>query len=75
MDGHAHLASWIRANRIKRGWTQRELGRRVGAVHMTVSRWETCLNVPSLAQFRALCLVFGSSADRALGLVSRDSAA
>ncbi len=41
----------LRALRRARGWSQAELGRRLGVANVTVSRWETKEHSPSRAQW------------------------
>jgi len=65
MDG---VGKWVRVNRLANGWTQTELGSRIGSDSGSVSRWERDAGLPSLVQFRRLCLEFECSADKPLGL-------
>jgi transcriptional regulator with XRE-family HTH domain len=53
------LRKSIRVLRRERRWSQRELARRIGVSHMSVSHWETSRNEPSARQLRALSEAFG----------------
>lgn len=53
----------IRELRKQAGWTQRELGERVGAHSNTVARWERGDVSPDSRSRRLLELVFGVTSD------------
>lgn len=66
-----HFRDWVRANRIRCGWSQAELASRLGVDVGTISRWERVtrsLGLPNLLDFRNLCALFVVSADVALQL-------
>jgi transcriptional regulator with XRE-family HTH domain len=48
------LGDRIRRAREEKGWTQAELGRRLGVSNVTVGRWETGLRVPRMRYLRIL---------------------
>lgn len=62
-----HIAAFIRARRRALGWTQTELGRRIGVRHTHVSYWETGTNMPGASAIVRLCTALGCSADELLG--------
>ena len=53
----------IRALREERGWTQLELGNKLGVTPVTVYNWERGQHMPTASQLRALARVFGVSMD------------
>jgi transcriptional regulator with XRE-family HTH domain len=50
MDIHA----WVKAARTHKGWTQGELGERLGVVKQNVSAWENGHHEPSIGQMLAI---------------------
>jgi len=59
---------WIAGLRSAQGWTQKELGRRLGGVSAArVSDWEHDRRAVSKAYAKALAGLLGVSADRFLG--------
>jgi transcriptional regulator with XRE-family HTH domain len=65
------VGEWLRRKRIERGLTQAQLARRLRTESAAVSRWERGQHLPSLDQFRQLCLTLVASADDGLGLPRR----
>lgn len=58
----------IAALRNERGWSQRELGRRMGDMTgQTVHHWERGHHTPSLEKARQLAEAFGISLDELVG--------
>ena len=57
----------IRDLRIDRGWTQLQLGKRIGAAKSTVSGYESEDRQLTPALIHQLCDLFGCSADYLLG--------
>jgi len=53
----------IRELREGRGWTQLELGNRLGVTPVTVYNWERGQHMPTAPQLRALARAFGVSMD------------
>ena len=53
----------IRELRETRGWTQLELGNKLGVTPVTVYNWERGQHMPTAPQLRALALAFGVSMD------------
>jgi transcriptional regulator with XRE-family HTH domain len=62
------LGEWIQKGRAAKGWTQLQLALHFEIDPGTASRWERNKLVPDANQLRALCELFGSSADVALSL-------
>lgn len=69
------LASGLRELRKAEGWTQEELGERIGVAGATISRWESGEHVPQKHHLHALeeCygLAFGNLVDRFVNLAAR----
>jgi transcriptional regulator with XRE-family HTH domain len=74
------LAKFIRTQRQKHGWTQRELARRLDVTINSVQGWEREVSVsadhpgrppsvPNPYQIRALSKLFATSADKLLKLL------
>ena len=57
----------IRELRQAMGWTQAQLGKRIGAVKSTVSEYESEKHQLDPATIHALCDLFGCTADYLLG--------
>lgn len=57
----------IYAERTRRGWSQRELGRRIFVHQVTVSHWESGKRLPDVVSLCALADVFGVTTDSLLG--------
>ena len=53
----------IRELREERGWTQLELGNKLGVTPVTVYNWERGQHMPTALQLRALAGTFGISMD------------
>lgn len=53
----------IRELREARGWTQLELGNKLGVTPVTVYNWERGQHMPTALQLRALAGAFGVSMD------------
>jgi transcriptional regulator with XRE-family HTH domain len=49
----------IRELREERGWTQLELGNKLGVTPVTVYNWERGQHIPTALQLRSLARVFG----------------
>ncbi|HEY4036077.1 MAG TPA: LamG-like jellyroll fold domain-containing protein [Ktedonobacteraceae bacterium] len=64
-------ADLLRAERIKRGWTQARVAEAVGVDARTVGRWERGKALPYPYFREQLCLLFGKTAQQ-LGLLSAD---
>ena len=57
----------LRDLRVSRGWTQAQLGKRIGAAKSTVSGYENGDRQLTPALINALCDLFGCTADYLLG--------
>jgi transcriptional regulator with XRE-family HTH domain len=53
----------LRALRADRGWTQEQLGRRIGVTNVTVSRFESGIRRPSIKVFQRIAESFGLTTD------------
>lgn len=60
------VGACIAALRREKGWTQAELGEKLGVTNKTVSRWETGAYMPDLAVLTALCEILGVGASELL---------
>jgi transcriptional regulator with XRE-family HTH domain len=58
---------WLKAQRLKKNWTQVYVAIQIGANDTEVSRWETGNAVPSLYFREKLCALFGTTPEE-LGL-------
>jgi eukaryotic-like serine/threonine-protein kinase len=58
----------LRQERIRHNWHQQELASKLGTTPVTVSRWETGSQQPSLYFRQKLCVLFGKSPEE-LGLI------
>ena len=61
-------ADKIKELRQARGWTQAELGRRLGVTRNGINSWEQGLSMPSPASLVDLARIFSVSTDYLLGL-------
>ena len=50
MSESGNMSAIIRSLRMERGWTQEELGERVGVSAQAVSKWETGQSLPDISQ-------------------------
>ena len=48
--------------RKQRGWSQEQLGAKIGVTRQTVSKWETGDTTPELAKLIEFCLLYTSDA-------------
>ena len=55
--------STIRALREKKGYTQKQLGERVGVSDKTVSKWELCRGLPDISLLEPLAAALGVSVE------------
>ncbi len=53
----------IRELREERGWTQLQLGNKLGVTPVTVYNWERGQHIPTAPQLRALARAFGVTMD------------
>ena len=63
-------ADKIKELRQARGWTQAELGRRLGVTRNGINSWEQGLSMPSPASLVELAQILSVSTDYLLGLES-----
>lgn len=63
-----NFAEQLMALRKQRGWSQEELGSRVGVTRQTVSKWEMGQSTPELEKLVELSRLFDMSIDRLVGL-------
>lgn len=65
------LPDFLRTERRKRGWTQRDVANVIGVTDNTVGTWERSEDpaIPSTYQIRSLADLFGVSADRLLSML------
>ena len=54
--------------RKQRGWSQEQLGAKIGVTRQTVSKWETGDTTPELAKLIELSSLFEISVDRLIGI-------
>ena len=63
-----NFAEHLMALRKQRGWSQEELGGRIGVTRQTVSKWEMGQSTPELEKLVELARLFEISMDRLVGL-------
>ncbi len=68
MSESEKMSGVIRRLRTEKGWTQEELGERVGVSAQAVSKWETEQSLPDIAQLPLLAKAFGVTTDLLFGL-------
>ena len=68
MSEDGSMSRIIRRLRTEKGWTQEELGERVGVSAQAVSKWETEQSLPDIAQLPLLAKAFGVTTDLLFGL-------
>ena len=68
MSESGNMSAIIRSLRMERGWTQEELGERVGVSAQAVSKWETGQSLPDISQVPLLAKAFGITTDLLFGL-------
>ena len=61
--------------RKQRGWSQEQLGAKIGVTRQTVSKWETGDTTPELAKLIELSSLFEISVDRLIGIEERKDTA
>lgn len=59
MEKQSEQGSFINRMRVARGYTQRQLGDRLGVSAGTISRWESGADVPGLEELRQLAVALG----------------
>ena len=62
------ISEQIKNLRQQKGWTQNELGEKVGYSPQTISAWERGQNQPDLQAISALCKLFDVTSDQLLGI-------
>lgn len=68
------VGAWIRANRLKLGITQAQLGARIGLGQTTISKWERHLSEPSLAELDRLGYIFSDTFHNEKEIPGRENA-
>ena len=63
-----NFAEHLMSLRKQRGWSQEELGNRIGVTRQTVSKWEMGQSTPELEKLVELSRLFGMSIDRLVGM-------
>lgn len=71
MDAQQLFASRLRAWRMERGWSQRQVSLATGLTEQTVFNWEQGRSLPSYDGLAKLAKASGISADWWLGLTDR----
>lgn len=56
------LADFLKETRIERGWSQRELARRVGVTHATLNSWESAKTTADTKNLEKIANVLGMPA-------------
>lgn len=57
------IGKFIASLRRSRGWTQQQLGERLGVTNKTVSRWENARYLPDIEMLQLLSALFGVSVE------------
>ena len=68
MSESGSMGRVVRRLRTEKGWTQEELGERVGVSAQAVSKWETEQSLPDVTQVPLLARAFGVTTDALFGL-------
>lgn len=63
-----NFAEHLTVLRKQRGWSQEDLGNRIGVTRQTVSKWEMGQSTPELEKLVELSRIFEMSIDRLVGL-------
>lgn len=63
-----NFAEHLMSLRKQQGWSQEELGNRIGVTRQTVSKWEMGQSTPELEKLVELAQLFDMSIDRLVGL-------
>ena len=61
---YKEIGAHIRAERTKRGMSQKALGKELGCCYQQVSFYESGYTKPSLEVLLRICLIFGIKLDR-----------
>jgi transcriptional regulator with XRE-family HTH domain len=61
-DDKTRLIAWIKARRQAKGWSQRELARRLQITYTAVQAWESGASEPRTEHIKALAHIFGLQA-------------
>ncbi len=61
------FAQKLTALRKSRGWSQEELGEKLGVTRQTISKWELGSTTPEMEKLSGLCELFGVSANELIG--------
>jgi transcriptional regulator with XRE-family HTH domain len=67
----AQVAAAIRAARLERGWTQRQVSASLDVSPVTIARWERGITLPYPYHHQALCTLFGKTREE-LGFLSAE---
>ncbi len=63
------MSNNIRTLRNREGWSQAELGQKLGGLHYnTIKNWETGVNDPKASQISDMADLFGCSVAQVMGL-------
>ncbi len=62
-----NFAQKLTALRKSRGWSQEELGEKLGVTRQTISKWELGSTTPEMEKLSGLCELFGISANELIG--------
>ncbi len=69
------FAQWLAEALAERGWSQRELARRIGTSHEAVSKWSRLGTRPSVARCEAIARELDVAPAQVLMLAGHDAAA
>lgn len=62
-----NFAEKLSTLRKSRGWSQEELGEKLGVTRQTISKWELGSTTPEMEKLSGLCELFGVSANELIG--------
>lgn len=66
------VGSNMASARERAGYTQQQIADALGVSEKTIRNYESGRRVPDVLQLRLMCVIFGVSSDRLLGLVGED---
>lgn len=69
----ALIAKFIKQQRESLGWSQRELGRRLGCPQATVQLWESCKTTPDTENLAKIAALLGLQLSELFSLIEKDS--
>lgn len=69
---YLYAGEYLKAARLRKGWTQAEFGRRVGVSDNTVLKWEKGQQYFRFDRFMVLCAALGVDASDVVASIMQD---